>query len=226
MFPSPGHIEHLLKSHYDPSKDVAWQDKTNDLFWVGSTTGGHSENGSWHNFQRHRLVALTNSLPHPSYPASLAAAFARHLELYDIHFTAALQCSEQECDVLRKYFGVKGGQPFEEMFRHRFIFDVDGNSFSGRFFSLLLSKSLVLKQSVQKEFWEEWLGEWVHYVPVSVRLEELPELMEFMALDKRGQRLAREIAEEGAEWASGNVRVEDAMSYLFRLLLEYAELFR
>ena len=56
-------------------------------------------------------------------------------------------------------------------------------------------------------------------------LEELPEMMEFLALTERGRIIAQNIAEEGSEWARKTFRIEEMTSYMFRLLLEYAELF-
>ncbi len=55
--------------------------------------------------------------------------------------------------------------------------------------------------------------------------EELPEMMRYLARTPEGQKLAERIAEEGREWALRTFRPVEGSSYMFRLFLEYAELF-
>lgn len=55
---------------------------------------------------------------------------------------------------------------------------------------------------------------------------ELPDLMRFLALTERGQQISAEIAEAGRNWALHNFRAVEGSSYMLRLLLEYASLFK
>jgi hypothetical protein len=55
-------------------------------------------------------------------------------------------------------------------------------------------------------------------------MEELPEVMRFLALTKRGGEVARSIAEKGREWKERALRREDFGVYWYRLVLEYARL--
>ncbi|KAJ4307236.1 hypothetical protein N0V88_000616 [Collariella sp. IMI 366227] len=52
----------------------------------------------------------------------------------------------------------------------KLAFDLDGNGISGRFLKLLASNSLVLKQTVLREWHDERLVPWLHYVPVSMEM--------------------------------------------------------
>lgn len=44
--------------------------------------------------------------------------------------------------------------------RHKFLVDLDGMSYSGRFFAFLESDSAVVKSSVYREFYSDWLQPW------------------------------------------------------------------
>lgn len=51
-------------------------------------------------------------------------------------------------------------------------------------------------------------------------------MMRFLGRTEAGQKISEEIAEAGREWALHNFRAVEGTSYFYRLLLEYAELFR
>ena len=44
--------------------------------------------------------------------------------------------------------------------RHKYLVDLDGMSYSGRFFAFLESDSAVIKSSVYREFYSDWLQPW------------------------------------------------------------------
>lgn len=51
-----------------------------------------------------------------------------------------------DADSIRKEYGITGqGAPREDVYKYKYLADVDGNSFSGRYFGLLRSGSLVFK---------------------------------------------------------------------------------
>jgi hypothetical protein len=43
---------------------------------------------------------------------------------------------------------------------HKYVLDLDGASYSGKFFAYLGSDSAVVKASVYQEFWSDWLVPW------------------------------------------------------------------
>ena len=73
---------------------------------------------------------------------------------------------------------------------------------SGRFVRLLASRSAVLTQTLLREWHDERLAPWVHYLPVSQGLGELPELVAWLTGTEAGQKRARAVAEQGRQWAA------------------------
>jgi hypothetical protein len=100
--------------------------------------------------------------------------------------------------------------------------DVDGNSFSARFYRLLGSRSVVLKQTLFEEWHDDRLVPWVHYIPVSMNMHELPEVVRWLALTPEGHRAAEEMAGRGREWRERSLGSEHRRIWLWRCVLEYA----
>ena len=65
----------------------------------------------------------------------------------------------------------------------------------------------------------------MHYVPITLGMKELPEILRFLAETTEGQVIGKEIAEAGREWVSSVWRVVDMRIATFRILLEYARLY-
>ncbi|KAI9873480.1 MAG: F-actin-capping protein subunit beta, partial [Watsoniomyces obsoletus] len=122
------------------------------------------------------------------------------------------QCDLVACEAEKAAFGVGNEEikdPPNAAFAHKFVLDLDGNSFSGRYYRLLQSKSVVLKQTLFEEWHDDRIIPWLHFVPVSTSFAELPELMRFMATTERGEEIAARIAEESRNWASKALRDVD-----------------
>jgi len=62
---------------------------------------------------------------------------------------------------------------------------------------LLGSRSVVLKQTLFKEWHDDRLVPWVHYVPVSLEMKELPKTMRYLVMTKKGAAVSMRIAEQG-----------------------------
>ena len=50
---------------------------------------------------------------------------------------------------------------------HKYLLDLDGMSYSGKFFAFLGSDSVVIKSSVYQEFFSDWIQPWC--VPFSIK---------------------------------------------------------
>jgi hypothetical protein len=236
--PSP----HYALSHnlYNKILDVPWHKKKNAIFWHGSTTGGHWHNNtSWKKGHRQRLATLANThtegqnykylqlvndTEHAGDPWRTYTSPRLDRELYNVHITAALQCDQAECEQQERFFRIAehSDQPPTQPYRHRFAFDIDGNSYSGRFHKHLAGHTTPLKLSIFREWHDERLTPWLHYVPVSQSMEELPELMRFLATTGEGQEIAFRIAEEGSKWYHRALTPVHQGLYLYRLFLELA----
>jgi hypothetical protein len=115
---------------------------------------------------------------------------------------------------------------------NKYLVDVDGNSFSGRYLDFLQSGSMPIKATIFREWHDSRLVAWKHFVPLDNRFMDIYGIMEFFLgffKDDAGNwkghdHLAKKIAEEGADWATKVLRKEDMRVYMYRLLLEYARI--
>ncbi|RYP39937.1 hypothetical protein DL766_000146 [Monosporascus sp. MC13-8B] len=218
----------------DAEHDPEWDQKEPKLYWIGSNTGGGDYDSGWHAMHRQRFVALTQD---PAETSSVAVVYLNETEpgiwtpwqsgnllptLASVHFHAIRLCIWTECKAQMKYFHMIDRQPDEVQYRYKFVMDLDGNSYSGRFYSHLRSRSVSLKMTIFREWHDDRLFPWVHYVPVSLSMKELPEVMRFLATTERGLEISKDIANEGREWWEKALRMEDFQIYFYRLLLELA----
>jgi hypothetical protein len=74
--------------------------------------------------------------------------------------------------------------------------------------------------AVFREWHEEWIKPWVHYIPLSLRADEALEAVRFFDAEEEGRPLGIAVAEQGREWAGKALRNEDFEVWFFRLLLE------
>jgi hypothetical protein len=230
LFPNPAYIEDEFQ--YNKEKDIEWNKKINEVYWRGSTTGGYANDGNWHNFHRQRFVTLAQDL-RPGYHVylrnrerllRLVRSTFIDRQLFNVAFTRIFQCQKEYCRAQRMFFRTKPWADKDRALQSRLAFDMDGNGISGRFYQLLASQSVPLKQTLLREWHDDRLIPWVHYVPVSQSMEELPELVSYLILSEMGQSRAKEIADQGRKWFLEAFREVDTSIYLYRLLLELARL--
>jgi hypothetical protein len=250
LYPSPWYW--MGKVTYDSTHDTIWENKTNALYWRGSTTGGFSRNGGWRRQHRQHIVQRINApdkaqvlLPSPdSTTHTLTTIDRRSLKhLIDVHFSHIGQCDPGDCDAQQEFFHLTERADAQDAWFFKHLLDMDGNAFSGRFYSFLKSRSLTYKMAVFREWHAEWLRPWVHYVPLSLRGEEHLDLVRWFSGeaaggegtkgadgkvagkggngDSEGEKKARQIAERSTEWHDKVLRNVDFEAWFFRLMLEY-----
>lgn len=235
LFPAPYYLRDFeQEADIFPEADqdhTTWAHKKNDLYWSGSNTGAFNTDDKWRQGHRQRFVEKVRHLKNnftmylrPDEDGHWERYAANDEASYDVHFSQIVQCEEKQCDEQTKYFGVHQHQDFKEQYRHRFLIDLDGNSYSGRFMTQLRSQATVLKMSQFKEWFDERLVPWVHYVPVSLSMEELPEIMRYLSLTPEGEQIAQKIALQGRRWAHSVLRKQDFRIYWYRLMLELGRL--
>ncbi|TRM69723.1 glycosyltransferase family 90 protein [Schizophyllum amplum] len=228
----------------DLPNEPEWEEKTdNRLLWRGSTTGmHHGPKVRWDLSHRLRMVALTNNLTttipvldsrrgrdervgqpllHESGPLTL--------ETTDIAFAGSAHlCSAEVCDQIEEKYKFADYQSIDEAANYKYIMDIDGNAWSGRFKRLLTANSVIFKATIYPEWYNDRIQPWLHYVPVQMDYSDLYDALVFFRGDENGEGahddLARKIAVQGRKWSKDYWRREDLQAYFIRSLLEYIRL--
>ncbi|KAH1998307.1 hypothetical protein KXV97_000508, partial [Aspergillus fumigatus] len=240
LYPSPWYAAKMDMMEYREQDDMDWEQKENLVYWTGSTTGGYSTTDNWRSFQRQRLVLWTGDKNRPvtllrkseskgpsdnivtweAYNSTIASISSS----LKIRMSAVIQCEEDACRDQKAAFGLEDEVKDElrASYAAKYNLDLDGNGFSGRFYRLLRSNSTVLKQTIYKEWHDDWLIPWVHYIPVSMDLKDFPEIVRYMSKEPEGLALGQKIADQSRDWSNKVLRKIDMRLVFWRLLLEYA----
>lgn len=240
------------KAKYEPTDeypDAPFAEKEDTLFWRGATSEGLSRHGAWKGMTRQRLVHLANNrtlndrtpilLPHRSLSSKWEYMYLGPKELEGANLTTDIaivesiaRCWDSDCDHQAAEFGLVDKTDFQAHWKYRYLFDMDGAGFSGRFLPFLQSRSLPFKTALFREWYDSRLTAWKHFVPLDMRLHGVYSTLAYFAgirtttgtqmeaKIKEGER----IAEEGRKWAEKVLRKEDMEIYMFRLLLEWGRL--
>lgn len=233
---------------------VAFQDKGHSFYWRGSTTGLYASQQNWRSGHRQRFVAMAQWINETSeaakavhYPtigpsALSKAAKVKALEdifeddtvqvvsqlpgnAIDVAFMAFFNCEKWACWEMEQSLPHSGKQDPRIENQHQLLGDIDGEGMSCRFYRFLNSNSLPIKQTIYAEWHDERLKPWLHYVPLSMGMEELPGLLTWLLSTEDGQVAAKEMAMAGKEWSDRALRPIDITLYYYRLLLELASIF-
>lgn len=232
LYPSAYYI--AVRDNYDPELDSHWDQKDNKFYWVGTATGGWSTPETWPLMQRQRLVLKTSktNIDPAQYLEELTpgkwqprfSTMAEVSSLFATRIAEVVQCDDEACEEEKEAFGLTEDtplDPLEAAYAHKFVMDIDGNGFSGRYYRLLQSRSVVIKSTILKEWHDDRLVPWVHYVPLSTSYAELPEMARFLAETDRGLDLSERIARESTQWHNKALRDVDLQLVWLRMLLEF-----
>ena len=194
-------------------REVAWENKKDAIVWRGSTTGGMiSSTTNWTKYVRFRLV--------DQFGRGGVHKLSSNMNVdVDVAFSGICQC-RGDCPTMMRPYRFAKRKPFNWNAHHKYIIDVDGNSFTERFPKLLQTHSLVFKITTYVEWFSDRVFPWRDYIPVNYSTFDMHEKVGW-ALDHEDE--AREIA--ARETSKRMLRREDMQCYVYRLMLEYAELF-
>ncbi|KAG4439907.1 hypothetical protein IFR05_004631 [Cadophora sp. M221] len=237
MIPSSYYFQSDISS-YDETSDVQWDQKKDIVYWRGSGTGGHWTHGSWKMGHRQRFVNFTNT---PSAPISLLrkagdgktdgeqwseyqTTMAELKDKFLVKFSGFIQCDDEDCKAEEDFFGKAEKDKNNDANAYKILYNLDGNSFSGRYYRFLKSNSLIFMQALFKEWHDDRILPWVHFVPISVGMEELGETARYFLDDEEGKRVAETLAMESKTWARKTLREVDLTAAYFRVFLEYTRL--
>ncbi|ESZ95270.1 glycosyltransferase family 90 protein [Sclerotinia borealis F-4128] len=238
---------------YDPKGDVSWDDKVDNMVWRGVSSGGTNTAETWKNMHRQRLALLTNGTVMQDTNVNIMAMDPDNAGAYkpydqfqpgefatkytDVGFTEPYSCVP-DCGFYDNVWTYKSAVELTDQFKRKFLIDVDGHSFSGRWHAFLQSKSLGIKSTIFREWHDSRLFAWRHFVPLDNRYDELYSILTYFIglgdADSKGkdgkpyvQRHdfeGRKLGRQGREWAKKVLRKEDIEIYTFRLLIEYARI--
>ncbi|KAJ6080416.1 hypothetical protein N7467_010169 [Penicillium canescens] len=258
LFPSPwNYIDKVKYQPTDEHPDPEYSHKETSLYWVGSTSEGVSRFGEWKGMPRQRFAHLINNNTNNQVSVLLPTNDGTGTFRYEIMDGAAptetlhlqtnvhladpiVRCGD--CDEQAAEMGTVGWADFQAHWSHKFLFDLDGAGFSGRFLPFLHSHSLPLKTGLFRQWFDSRVTSWLHFVPVDIRLHGLWSTLAYFAgvpapagdqgpgpgapqvRMKAHDKQGKAIAEEGREWARRALRKEDMEIYFFRLLLEWGRI--
>ena len=245
LFPANMYWKHDERYDYNGKSDAEWEKKEDQIVWRGVTSGGTQTPENWQTMHRQRFVQFVNATEmegkkvtilsekpkhkgeYENYKKFFPAAFARKYS--DVGFTETWGCVPN-CDFYNDVFSIKPMMDLAEQFRDKFLIDVDGHSFSGRWHAFLQSRSLGIKATIFREWHDSRLFAWRHFVPMDNRYDDIYTILTYFLgvkpppkrrglfgpsiendnvfvppHDAEGKRLA----EQGREWAEKVLRRED-----------------
>ena len=186
---------------------ATFDSKKPGFVWRGSSTGGDIRShviewASHHRLRFQRLFGTSNNA--------------------DVGITAIIQASNTK-DV-NKYYPIVDQISEEAQATHKFLMDIDGNSFSQRFMTFAKKyNSAIIKATIFDEFALYTLRPWIDYVPVDFSYLNVDATVDW--LEKHPQ-VPKRIAQHANEMGEKRLRVEDMKCYWARVLLEYSSLWR
>nr|POE56180.1 beta-1,2-xylosyltransferase 1 [Quercus suber] len=234
----------------------AWSGKEDSLIWRGSGTGGRYTETNWQRFHRHRFVSTVNgtaihvaettgedpvnfALPKDAFdlaagrdaPGALGEWVSSWSDAAFLPFVCFPFTTLDGCPYTDPYYTFTDAIPMKDQYLHKYLPDIDGNSYSGRYRGFLRSTSLPIKATVYQEWHDSRLIPWYHFVPMDNTFSDIYGIMEYF-VGYNGTKFSAEshdvqaekIASQGRDWAEKALRREDMQIYVFRLLLEYARL--
>ncbi|KAI5458665.1 hypothetical protein BGZ63DRAFT_362532 [Mariannaea sp. PMI_226] len=250
LLPAPVYWKEEERFSGGSSRGGQWKNKNDMVVWRGVATGGENLPDNWRGFQRHRFVAMNNSTTLGLVESRMGRAenFAMPDETYHLGAQADgklsqwvkgwadvgfidMMCTptfgDGTCYYTDFYFRPIDGLKLKEQFLYKYVPDIDGNSFSGRYLAFLRSTSLPIKATLFKEWHDKRLIAWNHFVPMDNRFVDFYGIVDYF-LGYNGKRGHDEVAEKlamnGKKWAEKVLRKEDMQIYVLRLLLEYARI--
>ena len=176
-----------------------WYRRYDRAVWRGSPTG------STHMDQNPRWQLCATSQQHPRW--------------IDAKFVG----TTQRWPMLANYQEYVGRHmSIRDMQQYRAVIDVDGNSWSSRFGTLLCQSSVVLKvQPKYVDYFYPTLEPWKHYIPVREDLSDLLELVQ-LATSYQHSAIVQQIIYNANEWCRHHMTISHLRQDMMSILDTYA----
>jgi hypothetical protein len=109
----------------------------------------------------HTIIHADPSSPHSNeFITTTVPAYLLNSEIMDTAFvrsSGAYPGGDQE---FRKHHRLAESVPLGEHWAYKYLIDLDGMGYSGRFMAFLASESAVIKSTVWREYLTDWLQPW------------------------------------------------------------------
>lgn len=201
-----GQLIPVINMHY---KNIPWKNRLEQMVWRGGANDGAYTQKNWTQFPRGTLVSLSKE----TYPRLINANFS----LYH-----PWTVSDQ--NFFMNNIPPSSLLPTKQM-EYKYQIDIDGVTATFTALSWkLLSGSLVFKQQSNDIMWFHYaLKPWEHYIPVDRNLTDVADkIMWAIEHDEK----AKEIADNGRQFALTHLMPEDILLYCYLALCKYASLQR
>jgi len=240
LYPSAFYSQDIDNSPYIEAEDIPWDEKIDRVYWVGTANAGWPRKEDWQKINRQAMTILTTNKPEkpitllsrdttvpssPTWVKRLGSVWGDVYKYFHLRISYIDYCPNDACAAQEEYFKPVR-EDIMEYAKSRYCLDLDGTSYSGRYYRLLKSNCAVMKQTVFEEWHDGWLVPWVHYIPVSPDAHELPELTRFLIEEPEGREIGRNVAAQGKDWSRKVLRREDMKLVFLRILMEMQRIMR
>jgi hypothetical protein len=199
--------EEIIKEN----KEHPWATKKSQAFWRGGANGAPITWDNWDQLPRMKLVLMSLAFPQE--------IDARLVNLHHLMYSPpGIKKTVKSKGMVSRWVDKA------DHLKYKYLVDIDGGSCTfERYFWLLLSNSVTLKQITSSRQWFYGaLKPYEHYIPVN---EDLSDLREKIQWAREHDEEARKIADNATEFVKNNLSPEDIYLYMYHLICEYSRLF-
>lgn len=241
LFPANMYWKRDDRYDYNSHGDVNWKHKKDAMIWRGVTSGGTQLADNWQGMHRQRLVQMLNGTfmaqtnvsmlsekvfnkaiqpgEYQNFTTFNPSSFLRNHT--DVGFVETWGCIP-DCSFYDHVFELRPETQLTQQFQYKYLVDVDGHSFSGRWHAFLESRALGIKATIFREWHDSRLFPWRHFVPMDNRFIDLYTILTyFIGIGTRAEAIdghvfvpkhdeeAKRLALQGSEWSSKVLRRDD-----------------
>jgi len=196
---------------HQPDQDYGWDTKIHEAIWRGSTTGAKYAYLDWRDLPRVHLVeySLRNTTKN-----------------INAGFSNIVQRNPEQTKEIKKTGLLKKLIPKRDFSKYKAIVDIDGNSWSSRFASLLCMNSIVLKVQPQwVDYFHSELLPFVHYLPVNKNLSNLQDMVN-LAIDESMSPRMQAIVTNANLWCKQKFTGLQLTADMVWVIISYMELLK
>jgi hypothetical protein len=190
----------LIEQIKKKSKEIDFDNKVNQAFWVGSSTGNFSDINK---NERYKIVKVSKKYP----------------DLIDANFSSFSEWGKKDrMNFLNENKLKENVSPIDQI-KYKYLFSIDGNAFAGSFFWQLFSNCLILKN---KSFYLEWYYPFLKKNEHFFEYEKEEDVLSFIKdMNKANEKNAALMIKNSNYFANNFLCNENVLIYIFNKLKKY-----